>query len=125
MELAEGVEGRDLCFPMSIWRLGCLRAIREVVNAALAQMSGDFAALYAPLGRPSIDPEKLLRASLLQAFYSVRSVRQLMERLEFDQLFRWFVGSASTITFGIIRCFRTTGTVSWKARSPLGSCPPC
>jgi transposase len=69
-----------------------LRAIREVVNAALAQMSGDFAALYAPLGRPSIAPEKLLRASLLQAFYSVRSERQLMERLEFDLLFRWFVG---------------------------------
>src|ERR1700726_1421974 len=68
-----------------------LRAIREVVNAALAQMSGDFAALYAPLGRPSIAPEKLLRASLLQAFYSVRS-EQLMERLEFDLLFRWFVG---------------------------------
>jgi transposase len=55
-------------------------------------MSGDFAALYAPLGRPSIAPEKLLRASLLQAFYSVRSERQLMERLEFDLLFRWFVG---------------------------------
>jgi len=55
-------------------------------------MSGDFAALYASLGRPSIAPEKLLRASLLQVFYSVRSERQLMERLEFDLLFRWFVG---------------------------------
>ncbi len=69
-----------------------LRAIREIVNAALAEMSADFAALYAPLGRPSIAPEKLLRASLLQAFYSIRSERQLMERLEFDLLFRWFVG---------------------------------
>jgi len=69
-----------------------LRAIREIVNTALAQMSGDFATLYAPLGRPSIAPEKLLRAALLQAFYSVRSERQLMERLEFDLLFRWFVG---------------------------------
>lgn len=69
-----------------------LRAIREIVNTALAQMSGDFAALYAPLGRPSIAPEKLLRAALLQAFYSVRSERQLMERIEFDLLFRWFVG---------------------------------
>lgn len=48
--------------------------------------------MYAPLGRPSIPPEKLLRASLLQAFYSIRSERQLMERLEFDLLFRWFVG---------------------------------
>ena len=48
--------------------------------------------MYARLGRPSIAPEKLLRASLLQGFYSVRSERQLMERLEFDLLFRWFVG---------------------------------
>ena len=48
--------------------------------------------MYARLGRPSIAPEKLLRASLLQAFYSVRSERQLMERLDFDLLFRWFVG---------------------------------
>jgi transposase len=69
-----------------------LRAIRDIANEALAELSGDFAALYAPLGRPSIPPEKLLRASLLQAFYSIRSERQLMERLEFDLLFRWFVG---------------------------------
>jgi len=69
-----------------------LRAIREIVNGALAELSADFSALYAPLGRPSIPPEKLLRASLLQAFYSIRSERQLMERLQFDLLFRWFVG---------------------------------
>ena len=69
-----------------------LRAIREIANAALADLSGDFAALYSGLGRPSIPPEMLLRAMLLQAFYSVRSERQLMERLEFDLLFRWFVG---------------------------------
>ena len=48
--------------------------------------------LYAPLGRPSIAPEKLLRASLLQAFYSIRSERQLMEQLDYNLLFRWFVG---------------------------------
>jgi transposase len=69
-----------------------LRPIRELANAALSELSGDFAALYAPLGRPSIPPEKLLRALLLQAFYTIRSERQLMERLEFDLLFRWFVG---------------------------------
>jgi transposase len=69
-----------------------LRAIREIVNAALVVLSRDFAALYSGMGRPSIAPEKLLRAMLLQAFYSVRSERQLMERLEFDLLFRWFVG---------------------------------
>ena len=69
-----------------------LRTIRMVVNAALAGLSGEFSALYARMGRPSIPPEKLLRAMLLQAFYSIRSERQLMERLEFDLLFRWFVG---------------------------------
>ena len=69
-----------------------LRLIREVVNAALAQLDPAFAGLYAREGRPSIAPERLLRASLLQLFYSIRSERQLMERLEFDLLFRWFVG---------------------------------
>ena len=58
----------------------------------LAALSGEFAALYFGMGRPSIAPEMLLRAMLLQAFYSVRSERQLMERLEYDLLFRWFVG---------------------------------
>ena len=69
-----------------------LRSIREIANAALAALSGEFAALYSGMGRPSVPPEKLLRAMLLQAFYSVRSERQLMERIEFDLLFRWFVG---------------------------------
>ncbi len=69
-----------------------LRAIRALTDTALAALSGEFAALYSGMGRPSIAPEMLLRAMLLQAFYSVRSERQLMERLEFDLLFRWFVG---------------------------------
>jgi transposase len=69
-----------------------LRAIRLLTAAALASLSGDFAGLYSGMGRPSIAPEMLLRAMLLQAFYSIRSERQLMERLEFDLLFRWFVG---------------------------------
>lgn len=69
-----------------------LRAIREIANAALETLSEDFAALYSRMGRPSIAPERLLRAMLLQAFYSIRSERQLMERLEYDLLFRWFVG---------------------------------
>lgn len=67
-----------------------LRTIRSLVNEALGAV--DFSALYSAMGRPSIAPEKLLRAMLLQAFYSIRSERQLMERLEFDLLFRWFVG---------------------------------
>ncbi|HEX4096958.1 MAG TPA: IS5 family transposase [Caulobacteraceae bacterium] len=70
-----------------------LRPIRRLADEALATLSGDFSALYAArMGRPSIAPEMLLRAMLLQAFYSIRSERQLMERLEFDLLFRWFVG---------------------------------
>ena len=69
-----------------------LRSVRVVVNEALGAMEADFAGLYSRTGRPSIPPEKLLRAMLLQAFYSIRSERQLMERLEFDLLFRWFVG---------------------------------
>ena len=69
-----------------------LRVIRGLVNEALVALEQEFAALYAPIGRPSIPPEKLVRAMLLQAFYSIRSERQLMERLEFDLLFRWFVG---------------------------------
>ena len=70
-----------------------LRAIRSIVNETLEALTGEFDALYvAGAGRPSIPPEMLLRAMLLQAFYTIRSERQLMERLEFDLLFRWFVG---------------------------------
>jgi transposase len=69
-----------------------LRTIQAIVNEALGELSPTFTRLYAPLGRPSIPPEQLLRALLLQAFYSIRSERQLMERLDFDLLFRWFVG---------------------------------
>ena len=70
-----------------------LRTIRAIVDEALETLSAEFDVLYAMrTGRPSIPPEMLLRALLLQAFYSIRSERQLMERLEFDLLFRWFVG---------------------------------
>jgi len=70
-----------------------LRRIRAFADAALEALSEEFSKLYVMrMGRPSIAPEMLLRAMLLQAFYSIRSERQLMERLEFDLLFRWFVG---------------------------------
>jgi transposase len=69
-----------------------LRAMRRLTNAALAELDGAFSALYEACGRPSIPPERLLRATLLQLLYSIRSERQLVERLEFDMLFRWFVG---------------------------------
>jgi transposase len=71
-----------------------LRLIRVVVDEALEVLSAEVERLYARIGRPSIPPEKLLRALLLQAFYSVRSERQLMEQLDYDLLFRWFVGLA-------------------------------
>src|SRR6056297_2480769 len=69
-----------------------LRTIREVVNAALAMLDADFAGLYAGEGRPSIAPERLLRASLIQILFSIRSERQLMEQMQYNLLFRWFVG---------------------------------
>src|SRR3978361_300316 len=69
-----------------------LRAIRPLVNAALDRLSPDFAKIYSAFGRELIAPEKLLRALLLQAFFSVRSERQLMEQLTYNIMFRWFVG---------------------------------
>ena len=69
-----------------------LRAIRPLVNAALERLSGRFEQMYAPRGRDSIAPEKLLRALLLQALFSVRSERQLMEQITYNMMFRWFVG---------------------------------
>ena len=69
-----------------------LRAIRTLVDAVLAELSPSFEALYARVGRPSVPPERLLRALLLQAFYTVRSERLLMEQLDYNLLFRWFVG---------------------------------
>jgi transposase len=71
-----------------------LRAIRAIVDEGLEVLSAEFETLYSRIGRPSIPPEKLLRALLLQAFYSVRSERQLMEQLDYNLLFRWFVGLA-------------------------------
>ena len=69
-----------------------LRAIRALVDEVLVDMSREFDRLYATIGRPSIPPERLLRAQLLQIFYSIRSERLLMEQLDYNLLFRWFVG---------------------------------
>jgi transposase len=69
-----------------------LRPIRRITDIALASLSDRFDRLYSEIGRPSIAPERLLRALLLQAFYSIRSERQLMEQLDYNLLFRWFVG---------------------------------
>ena len=69
-----------------------LRSIRVMADAALKDLDEHFNAMYAALGRPSIAPERLLRALLLQVLYTVRSERLLMEQLDYNFLFRWFVG---------------------------------
>ena len=69
-----------------------MRPIRKLVDEGLLELSPAFSKLYAREGRPSIPPERLLRALLLQALYTVRSERLLMEQLEYNLLFRWFVG---------------------------------
>src|SRR5688572_4856748 len=69
-----------------------LRPIRAMVAEALTQLDGQLEAMYSNVGRPSIAPERLIRALLLQVLYSVRSERLLIEQLEYNLLFRWFVG---------------------------------
>ena len=69
-----------------------LRAVRKLVDQVLGEMSASLESLYSKVGRPSVPPERLLRALLLQVFYSVRSERMLMEQLDYNLLFRWFVG---------------------------------
>jgi transposase len=69
-----------------------LRAIRQMTDQILAQLGALFAVMYSQIGRPSIPPEKLLRDLLLQVLYTVRSKRMLMEQLQYNLLFRWFVG---------------------------------
>lgn len=69
-----------------------LRKIRQIVNDALASLDAEFEALYTDFGRPSIPPERLIRASLLQILFSIRSERQLMEQMNYNLMFRWFVG---------------------------------
>jgi transposase len=69
-----------------------IRTIRRIVNEVLARLDAEFAAMYSGIGRPSIAPERLLRGSLLQIMFSVRSERQLMEQLDYNLMFRWFVG---------------------------------
>ena len=77
-----------------------LRAIRTLVDDILRDMSREFDGLYARVGRPSIPPERLLRAQLLQVFYTIRSETLLMEQLDYNLLFRWFVGLTMTTRSG-------------------------
>jgi transposase len=69
-----------------------LRNLRKLVDDLLMTLHDDFYALYAKTGRPSIPPERLLRASLIQTLYSIRSERQLVQHIDYNLLYRWFVG---------------------------------
>jgi transposase len=82
-----------------------LRPIRAVVNAALECLSPRFEEIYAQEGRPSIAPEKLLRALLLQALFTIRSERQLMQQITYNMLFRWFVGLAMDVAVWDVTVF--------------------
>src|SRR5467141_2284391 len=97
-----------------------LRAIRKIVNAALRARSPEFEKLYAKSGRPSIPPEKLLRALLLQAFYSVRSERQLMEQLDYNLLFRWFVGLSQDAAVWDVTVFTNRMRKKWHFGARYG-----
>ena len=101
-----------------------LRAIRELVDGALRDLSRSFDRMYSRDGRPSIPPERLLRALLLQAFYTVRSERQLMEQLNYNLLFRWFVGLRPTMRCGMRRCSARTGIGCSMAISQTSSLSP-
>src|SRR5437016_11827842 len=100
-----------------------LRVIRAIANAALKSLSGEFQQLYSPLGRESIPPERLLRALLLQAFYSIHSERQLVERIDHDLLFRWFVELGACRRPGSRGGSRGSADC-WSECSPTSCLPP-
>jgi transposase len=100
-----------------------LRVIWRIVNDVLAALDGEFAKIYADSGRPSIPPERLLRALLLQAFYTIRSETQLIEQLDYNLLYRWFVGLGSTSQYGCRRYSRRTANGCWRRRLRTSSWP--
>jgi transposase len=97
------------------WSSECRRIIRcgvrKVTDAVLHSLSPDLDELYAESGRPSIAPEYILRALLLEVFFSIRSERLLVEQIDFNLLFRWFVGLGRDDAVWITRCFRRTAIV--------------
>src|SRR5450631_2481273 len=86
-----------------------LRLIRRIVNDVLVALDAEFAKMYATGPRPSIPPERLLRALLLQAFYTIRSETQLMEQLRYNLMYRWLSGLEWTSRYGCRPCSRRTG----------------
>ena len=102
-----------------------LRRIRHMTDTTLRQMSLQFEALYAGNGRPSIAPERLLRALLLQILFAIRGEARLMEQLNYNLLFRWFVGLNPTMRCGMPPCSARTAIACWGARSPSASWKRC
>src|SRR5262245_27849610 len=102
-----------------------LRVIRAIVNDVLISLDAEFERLYEGTGRQSIAPERLLRASLLQASYSVRSERQLMEQIDYNLLFRWFVGLGIDDGVWTTRRSRRTATGCSTQTWRHGSSRPC
>ena len=98
-----------------------LRAIRHITDRALERLSPQFGRLYIHFGRPSVPPEKLLRALLLQALYTIRSERQLMEQLDYNLLFRWFVGLGIDDAVWSPTTFRRIAIGCSRATSPRPS----
>ena len=100
-----------------------LRPIRDLVNEALGRLNGLFNLVYADTGRASIAPEKLLRAMLIQVFFSVRSERQLMEQVRYNLLYRWLSAWPSTTRCGTTRRSPRTVTGCSNTRSSRASSP--
>lgn len=113
-----------------------IRRIKVIVDRALAELDADFAVMYSRVGRPSIAPERLLKASLLIALYTVRSERQFCERLQYDMLFKWFLDmnigdpafdpttSARTGIGSSITRWRTASSTRCGQRQSVASCSP-
>ena len=111
-----------------------LRKVRQIVNDALASLDAEFDRLYSAEGRPSIAPERLIRASLIQILFSIRSERQLMEQMQYNLLFRWFVGLGiddpvwvpTVFTKNRDRLLSTRCRASsWARSSPIGTWHRC
>jgi len=100
-----------------------LREVRKLTDDVLRSLSADFDALYSDQGRPSIAPEYVLRALLLQVFFSVRSERQLVEQIDYNLLFRWFVGLGMDDAVWNHAVSRRTATDCSPQRWPSGSSP--
>ncbi len=98
-----------------------LRKVRGLVRDVLKELSRSFARLYAKEGRPSVPPEQLLSALLIQVLYGIRSERQLMEQLDYNLLYRWFVGLRRTIRFGMRRLSPKTANACRPAKCLISS----